>query len=217
MAFLLSPSILSADFGKLQEQIEIINNSNADLIHIDVMDGVFVPNISFGFTVLDSIIKYIKKPLDIHLMIVEPEKYIERFAIYKPEYLTVHLESCLHLNRMISHIQSFGIKAGIALNPHSSVFLLQEIISDADLVLVMSVNPGYGGQEFIKNTLQKIIKTKELITKNNSRALLEVDGGININNIKQVVGSGADIIVAGNAVFGSENITDAINQLKNCS
>jgi len=217
MAFLLSPSILSADFGKLEEQIEIINSSNADLIHVDVMDGVFVPNISFGFTVLDSLVKYAKKPLDIHLMIVEPEKYIERFALYKPEYLTIHLESCVHLHRAVSFIQSFGVKAGIAINPHSTISLLQEIIPDIDLVLVMSVNPGYGGQKFINNSLLKIRKTQELISKSNSHALIEVDGGININNIAQVVSSGADIVVAGNAVFGSADIRKAINELKNIS
>lgn len=216
MAFLLSPSILSADFGILKEQIEIINNSDADLIHVDVMDGVFVPNISFGFAVLDSLARYIKKPLDIHLMIVNPDKYIERFAAYKPEYLTVHFESCMHLNRSVSFIKSLGVKAGIALNPHTPVLLLQEIISDVDIVLVMSVNPGYGGQKFITNAFQKISKTKELITKNNSNALVEVDGGINITNIKQVLNAGADIIVAGNAVFGAENIDNAISKLKNC-
>jgi len=216
MAFLLSPSILSADFGLLKEQIEIINTSDADLIHVDVMDGVFVPNISFGFTVLDSLARYIKKPLDIHLMIVNPDKYIERFAGYRPEYLTVHFESCRHLNRSVNLIKSLGVKAGIALNPHTPVLLLEEIITEADLVLVMSVNPGYGGQKFITKAVQKISKAKELITKNNSRALIEVDGGINISNIKQVLGTGADIIVAGNAVFGAENIDEAIKKLKNC-
>ncbi|HNW90462.1 MAG TPA: ribulose-phosphate 3-epimerase [Bacteroidales bacterium] len=216
MAFLLSPSILSADFGLLKEQIEIINTSDADLIHVDVMDGVFVPNISFGFTVLDSLARYIKKPLDIHLMIVNPDKYIERFAGYRPEYLTVHFESCRHLNRSVNLIKSLGVKAGIALNPHTPVLLLEEIITEADLVLVMSVNPGYGGQKFITKAVQKISKAKELITKNNSRALIEVDGGINISNIKQVLGAGADIIVAGNAVFGAENIDEAIKKLKNC-
>lgn len=215
MAFLLSPSILSADFGKLQEQIEIINSSNADLIHVDVMDGVFVPNISFGFTILDSLVKYVKKPLDIHLMIIEPDRYIRRFADYKPEYLTVHFESCAHLHKTVNFIKSSGIKAGVALNPHTSVFLLQEIISDTDLVLIMSVNPGYGGQKFIQNSLLKIRKTKEMITENNLKTLIEVDGGIDINNINQVVCSGADIIVAGNAVFGSANIKNAINELKN--
>jgi len=215
MAFLLSPSILSADFGKLEEQIEIINHSNADLIHVDVMDGVFVPNISFGFTVLDSLVKYAKKPLDIHLMIVDPEKYIERFARYHPEYLTIHLESCIHLHRAVSYIQSLGVKAGVALNPHSTVNLIQEIVSDIDLVLIMSVNPGYGGQKFINNSLEKIRKTKDLILKSNSHALIEVDGGINSDNIKDVVSSGADIVVAGNAVFGSADISRAIIALKN--
>lgn len=214
MAFMLSPSILSADFGKLKEQIEIINQSDADLIHVDVMDGVFVPNISFGFTILDSMVKFTKKPLDIHLMIVEPDRYIARFAEYKPEYLTVHFESSIHLHRTLSFIKSFGLKAGIALNPHTAVNAIEEVISIADLVLVMSVNPGFGGQKFISESLSKIRKTKELILKNNSKSLIEVDGGIGLNNINDVVTAGADIVVAGNAVFGTGKISDSISELK---
>lgn len=215
MAFLLSPSILSADFGKLQEQIEIINDSSADLIHIDIMDGVFVPNISFGFTILDSLVKYVKKPLDIHLMIIEPDKYIQRFADYKPEYLTIHFESCSNIKGTINLIKSSGTKAGVAINPDTSVSLLQDVISDIDLVVIMSVNPGYGGQKFIQNSLLKISKTREMIAENKLKTLIEVDGGIDINNIDEVVYSGADIIVAGSAVFGSTDIKNAINGLKN--
>lgn len=217
MAFLLSPSILSADFGNLQEQIEIINNSEADLIHIDVMDGVFVPNISFGFVVLDCVIKYAKKPLDIHLMITEPDKYVERFAAYKPAFLTVHFESCPHLHRTINHIKSFGVKAGVALNPHSPVILLDEIITETDLVLVMSVNPGYGGQKFIGSAIKKINQVKTIINENKSNALIEIDGGIGLDNIKKVLIAGADIVVAGNAVFKNGTISEAISELKNVS
>ncbi|HOY31805.1 MAG TPA: ribulose-phosphate 3-epimerase [Bacteroidales bacterium] len=216
MAFLLAPSILSADFGKLKEQIETINGSSADLIHIDVMDGVFVPNISFGFTILDSLVTYARKPLDIHLMIADPDRYIERFAAYRPEYLTIHIEHNIHLNRTVNHIKSFGIKAGVAVNPHTPVLLLGEIIADVDMVLVMSVNPGYGGQKFIERSLDKISRTKELIIVSESAALVEVDGGINISNIKQVVHSGADIIVAGNGVFANGTIVDSIKELKSC-
>ncbi|HNZ41953.1 MAG TPA: ribulose-phosphate 3-epimerase [Bacteroidales bacterium] len=216
MACKLSPSILSADFGILKEQIGIINESNADLIHVDVMDGVFVPNISFGFTILDSLVKYVRKPLDIHLMIADADKYLERFAGYKPEYLTVHLEACPHLNRTVQAIRSLGIKVGIALNPHTPVSMLDEIIPETDLVLVMSVNPGYGGQKFIASSLQKIRKTKALITEKNAFASIEVDGGVNSNNIKQLIEAGADIIVAGNAVFGAADIKEAINELKSC-
>ncbi|HOV11209.1 MAG TPA: ribulose-phosphate 3-epimerase [Bacteroidales bacterium] len=214
MACKLSPSILSADFGILKDQIGIINESTADFIHVDVMDGVFVPNISFGFTILDSLVSYVRKPLDIHLMIADADKYLERFAAYKPEYLTVHFEACQHLNRTVHAIRSLGVKAGIALNPHTPVALLEEIIHDADLVLIMSVNPGYGGQKFITNSFQKIRKTKALITENNAAALIEVDGGVNSSNIKLLADAGADIVVAGNAVFGAADIKEAIIELK---
>jgi ribulose-phosphate 3-epimerase len=214
MKHFLAPSVLSADFGILKEQIEIINQSAADFIHIDVMDGVFVPNISFGFPVVETIAKYATKPLDIHLMIVDPDKFIERFCAYKPEYLTLHFEACPHLNRSLSHIRSLGVKAGVALNPHTAVSQLEEIIAIADMVLIMSVNPGYGGQKFIHNSLQKISKTREMIRKSASKALIEVDGGIGLNNIKEVVEAGADIVVAGNAVFGQPDIKAAIEKLK---
>ncbi len=214
MAHFLSPSILSADFGKLKEQIELINESKADFIHIDIMDGVFVPNISFGFTILDSLVNYAKKPLDIHLMIVEPDKYIERFASYKPEFLSVHIESCIHLNRTINYIKSFNIKAGVALNPHTSVNCMDEIITDADMVLIMSVNPGFGGQKFIHNSVSKIQKVKQLILSSKSTADIEVDGGIGLQNIDSVLKAGANIIVAGNSVFKSQNIISSVQNLK---
>ncbi|MCK9611612.1 MAG: ribulose-phosphate 3-epimerase [Bacteroidales bacterium] len=215
MSHLISPSILSADFGYLREQIEIINGSEADFIHIDVMDGVFVPNISFGFTVLDSLKGYIGKPFDIHLMIMDPDRYIARFAEYKPAYLTIHFESAVHLHRSIDYIQSFNIKAGLAINPHTTVNMLAEIIQKLDLLLIMSVNPGFGGQKFIMQTLAKIEKAKKLITDMKSDCKIQVDGGIDINNIKNVVKAGADIVVAGNAIFKSDDITKAVEQLKN--
>ncbi len=214
MAHFISPSILSADFGRLKEQIELLNESKADFIHVDVMDGVFVPNISFGFTIIDSLVKYAKKPLDIHLMIVDPDKFIERFASYKPSYISVHIESCLHLNRTINLIKDFGVKAGVAVNPHTSISLLDEIVSDSDMILVMSVNPGFGGQKFIQNSLLRIQKTKELITSKCSNALIEVDGGIDNDNIYAILEAGADIIVAGNAIFKNSDIIASVNNFR---
>ena len=215
MKHLLAPSILSADFGRLKDQLEILNYSSADLIHIDVMDGHFVPNISFGFPVIDAIANYSRKPLDIHLMISDPDRYTERFCGYKPEFLTVHYEACRHLNRSLNYIRSFGVKAGVALNPHTPVSHLEETLVVADLVLIMTVNPGFGGQKFIPDSLPKITKTRELIAQHHSKAQIEVDGGIGMDNIKQVVAAGADIVVAGNAVFGQPDITAAIVKLKN--
>jgi ribulose-phosphate 3-epimerase len=214
MKHLLAPSILSADFGILKEQIEILNESIADFIHVDVMDGVFVPNISFGFPIIETIAKYSKKPLDIHLMIVEPDKYIERFAGFNPEYLTVHFETCQHLNRTINYIKSFNVKAGVALNPHTPCSQLEEVISIADLILIMSVNPGFGGQRFIPDSLTKIRKTKEMINDIKSKAVIEVDGGVFMGNIKEVVDSGGEIIVAGNSVFANPGILKAVEMLK---
>ena len=215
MGHFLAPSILSADFGILKEQIEIINLSSADFIHVDVMDGIFVPNISFGFPIIETIAKYARKPLDMHLMIVDPDRFIKRFASYKPEFITVHSETCKHLNRTLNYIRSFNVKSGVALNPHTPISMIEEIISIADLILIMSVNPGFGGQKFIVNSLHKIEKTRKAIALGNSDAIIEVDGGIGVNNILDVVNSGADIIVAGNSVFSSSDIGLAIETLKN--
>jgi ribulose-phosphate 3-epimerase len=214
MNHFLAPSILSADFGILKEQIEIINQSSADFIHIDVMDGVFVPNISFGFPVIKAIAKHANKPLDIHLMIVDPDRLIERFAEFNPEYITVHYETCMHLNRTLNLIKSYNTKAGVALNPHTPVGHIEEIISEADLILIMSVNPGFGGQKFIPDSINKISKTRDLKNKVHSNAKIEVDGGIGLNNIEKVINAGAEIIVAGNSVFGSPDIFSAIEMLK---
>jgi ribulose-phosphate 3-epimerase len=214
MNHFIAPSILSADFGILKEQIELINGSSADFIHVDVMDGVYVPNISFGFPIVEAIAKHAKKPLDIHLMIVDPDRFVERFAGFHPEYITVHFEACPHLNRTLNFIKSFDVKAGLALNPHTAIGQIEEVISIADLVLIMSVNPGFGGQKFIPESLQKLKKTRDLIINGNYHAKIEVDGGINQQNISDVVHAGAEIVVAGNSVFGGGNIISAIENLK---
>ena len=214
MSHLVAPSVLSADFGNLQRDIELINNSDADWFHVDIMDGVFVPNISFGFPVLKAIQKHAKKTMDVHLMIVEPDKYIQTFKDVGADYLTVHLEACTHLHRTIQSIKNSGMKAGVAVNPHTSVQLLNDIIIDTDLVCLMSVNPGFGGQKFIENTYRKITDLKELILKHNSSALIEIDGGVDFNNYKKLVQCGADVLVAGNTVFSNENPLNAIAELK---
>jgi ribulose-phosphate 3-epimerase len=211
---LIAPSILSADFGNLAKEIELVNISAADLIHIDVMDGVFVPNISIGFPVIKFIKKYAKKPLDVHLMIVEPDKYIEDFKNIGADYLTVHYEACRHLNRTINRIKESGMLAGVSINPHTSVNHLENIITDADLVLIMSVNPGFGGQKFIENTYHKIEALKNLIIKSNSKCMIEVDGGVNLNNAPRLFQIGADILVAGYTIFNSENPLETIAKLK---
>jgi ribulose-phosphate 3-epimerase len=214
MSHLVAPSVLSADFGNLQRDIEMINNSSADWFHIDIMDGAFVPNISFGFPVLKAIQKHAKKPLDVHLMIENPDRYIELFKEAGADVLTVHLEACTHLHRTIQNIKSTGMKAGVALNPHTTIHGLEDIITDIDLVCVMSVNPGFGGQKFIENTFTKVIALRKMITDKFSKALIEIDGGVDLNNYQKLLSSGADVLVAGNTVFGSADPVATIKQLK---
>ena len=211
---LIAPSVLSADFGNLQRDIEMINGSQADWFHVDVMDGRFVPNISFGFPVMKAIQEHAKKFVDVHLMIVEPEKYVEEFINYGADLVSVHYEACTHLHRTINLIQDKGAKAGVVLNPSTPVWVLEDIITEVDLVLLMSVNPGFGGQKFIENTYKKIRETKELILENNSTALIEIDGGVNTDNAPKLFEAGADVLVAGNAVFASENPERTIELLK---
>jgi len=215
MSHLIAPSLLSADFGNLQKEIEMINNSQADWFHLDVMDGVFVPNISFGFPVINYVKKHAKKPLDVHLMITQPERYIKDFKMAGADILTIHYEASIHLHRSIYAIKEEGMKAGVVLNPHTPVELLIDIIEDVDLVLVMSVNPGYGGQKFIQNTYEKIASLKDLIVETGSTALIEVDGGVTLDNAAELINMGADVLVAGNTVFSSENPSDTITKLKN--
>ena len=214
MSHLIAPSLLSADFGNLQKEIEMINNSQADWFHLDVMDGVFVPNISFGFPVINYIKKHAKKPLDVHLMITQPERYIKDFKKAGADILTIHYEASVHLHRSIYAIKEDGMKAGVVLNPHTPVELLIDIIEDVDLVLIMSVNPGYGGQKFIENTYEKVASLKDLIVETGSNALIEIDGGVTLDNAGDLINMGADVLVAGNTVFGSDNPTATIEALK---
>lgn len=207
--------MLAADFANIQRDTELINNSSADWFHIDIMDGVFVPNISYGFPVTEAIKKYAKKPLDVHLMIVKPENYINEFAKIGAEIISVHWEACTHVHRTIGQIKEAGCKAGIVLNPGTPVSILEEIITDCDLVLLMSVNPGFGGQKFIKSTIEKVKKLKDLINKTNSKALIEIDGGVNLETGKALVEAGADALVAGSFVFSSPSPITTIQDLKN--
>ncbi len=211
---IISPSLLSGDFGNLQADCQKINKSNADWFHLDIMDGVFVPNISFGLPVVSAIKKHAEKPLDVHLMIVEPDRYVEGFKKAGADYLTVHYEACTHLHRTLQLIKSFGMKAGVSLNPHTPISLLEDIIVDIDLVLLMSVNPGFGGQKFIKETYDKIKKLKKLITEKNTNTIIEIDGGVNDKNAKKLTEAGADALVAGNYIFKHENFNEAVNSLK---
>ena len=206
----VSPSLLSADFGHMARDIEMVNGSDAALLHIDVMDGVFVPNISFGFPVMKYVQQHSAKPLDVHLMIVEPQKFVNEVRDCGAEYMTVHLEACTHLNRVVQQIHAAGMKAGVALNPHTPVCLLRDIIADIELVLLMSVNPGFGGQKFIEGTLRKVKETRALIAEMGSHAEIEIDGGVNEVTGKQLAEAGADIVVAGNYVFKAQQPTDAI-------
>lgn len=210
----IAPSVLAADFANLQRDIEMINNSEADWFHIDIMDGVFVPNISYGMPVLQAIGKHAKKTLDVHLMIVDPDRYIKDFAALGSDILTVHYEACTHLHRTLQAIKAEGMKAGVAINPHTSVELLEDVINDIDLVLVMSVNPGFGGQSFIENTYKKVKRLKEMILENNAATLIEVDGGVTSKNAAQLVAAGADALVAGSFVFKSEDPEKTIKELK---
>ncbi len=211
---IIAPSILSADFANLERDIKMINDSEADWFHVDIMDGVFVPNISMGLPVLKAIQKHATKPLDVHLMIVDPDKYVQEFASCGANVITVHLEACTHLHRTIQLIKKSGAEAGVAINPHTPVSLLKEIIQDIDLVCMMSVNPGYGGQKFIENTYSKISELRELAASRNASVLIEIDGGVDLVNASTLLSTGADVLVAGNTVFSSEDPVATIASLK---
>ena len=214
MKHLIAPSVLSADFANLQDDIEMINRSEADWFHIDIMDGVFVPNISFGFPVLKAIQKHATKPLDVHLMIVDPDRYLADFKAAGAENITVHIEACTHLHRTLNAIKDLGCKAGVAVNPHTSIALLDDIIEDLDLVCLMSVNPGFGGQKFIEHTYKKISNLREMAAGRNNQLLIEVDGGVSSANALQLIQAGADVLVAGSAVSSAKDPVQEISVLK---
>ena len=214
MSHIVAPSVLSADFGNLQRDIEMINESKADWFHVDIMDGVFVPNISFGFPVMEALKKHAKKPLDVHLMIVNPDQFIDTFASMNTAILTVHYEACTHLHRTIQAIKAAGMKAGVAINPHTSVELLADVINDIDLVCMMSVNPGFGGQKFITNTFNKVKRLRQIITDHSADVKIEIDGGVTLDNYQNLLHAGADVLVAGSTVFKSEDPEQTISALK---
>lgn len=213
MSTIVSPSVLSADFANLERDVKMLNESSADWIHIDIMDGQFVPNISFGLPVMKAIHKHATKPLDVHLMIATPDDYIDDFKAAGAEILTVHYEACTHLHRTLKRIKAAGMKTGVALNPHTNVQLLKDVLQDIDLVLIMSINPGFGGQKFIPHSIEKVKEIKALITAQQTNTLIEVDGGVNLETGKQLVDAGADALVAGSFVFGSENPIETIKKL----
>ena len=210
----IAPSMLAADFANLERDIQMVNQSEADWFHLDIMDGVFVPNISFGMPVLKAMVQYTEKTLDVHLMIVDPDRYIETFAQIGADVLTVHAEACTHLNRTIQAIKDAGVQAGVALNPHTPISVLEDVIADIDVVCVMSVNPGFGGQKFIPNTYAKVRKLRAMIAAHKSATLIEIDGGVNATNCTDLVEAGADVLVTGSFVFSSENLTETIKNLR---
>ncbi len=214
MSHLIAPSLLSADFNNLKDDVDMINNSEADWFHLDIMDGVFVPNISFGIPVLKAIKPIAKKPFDVHLMIVQPERYIKQFKDAGADFFNVHYEACNHLHRTVQEIHGEGMRAGVTLNPHTPVLLLQDIIADVELVLLMSVNPGFGGQKFIENTINKVDELKNLILKRNSKALIEIDGGVDGGTAPGLISAGVDVLVSGSYIFGSDSPIKTIAELK---
>ncbi len=214
MSILLAPSMLSANFGELDKDVQLVNEGAADWFHLDIMDGVFVPNISYGFPVVKAMAKKAGKPLDAHLMIVDPDRYLANFAELGVEWLSVHYEACTHLHRTIQAIKALGMKAGVALNPHTSISLIEDIIMDVDYVLIMSVNPGFGGQSFIENALDKVRRLKEMINRKGAKCLIQVDGGVTTNNARALEEAGADVLVAGSAVFGAKDPMEAMRLIK---